>query len=419
MRPAFDRERVFGPPIPGRPKVNDMTAGTLDVFLVIMLSCYAFVGWQRGGITGMLGLVGLILGGMIGFLLAPHIVSLATLTPTHQALTSAFIIIVAALVGQVSVATIGERLRSRQRVRAVRVADSIAGAMVAVVSVAVGVWLVAGAARTLVPERASNAIADSQVLSGLDAAMPSGADRWSASLRNELDRSGFPRVFEQAVEPDVPDAPADPGVARTDAVERASRSIVKIATAPTECGGQYGGSGWVQAPGRVVTNAHVVAGSGPVSVQVRGEGERLRATVVMFDPRADLAVLDVPDLKAPALPMTSTPLRPNTDAVIAGYPGGGPYRVISAKVSTPLQARGHDIYGQPGVDRSVYAVNAPVRPGNSGGPMLTADGRVAGTVFARAKSTGDTGYVLTNQMLTSRLGSVGSSSVPTGACAIR
>ena len=107
MRPAFDRERVFGPPTPGRPKVNDMTAGTLDVCLVIMLSCYAFVGWQRGGITGMLGLVGLILGGMIGFLLAPHIVSLATLTPTHQALTSAFIIIVAALVGQVSVATIG------------------------------------------------------------------------------------------------------------------------------------------------------------------------------------------------------------------------------------------------------------------------------------------------------------------------
>ncbi|MBC9958035.1 MarP family serine protease [Yimella sp. cx-51] len=397
-----------------------MGAGTLDLLLVVALATYAFAGWRRGGVTSLLGLAGLVLGGLLGFLIAPLIIDQVTITTTQATLANAFIVVVVALIGQGSVGALGARVRARQRDKAVQLADSAAGAVVTVASVSVGVWLLATAVQPLVSESNSQAISQSRVLGAVDAVLPTGAAGWSSALRDEIDRSGFPRVFEDASEPV---APPDPGTTTTTtpAVQRAAASVVRIRTAPSECSGLQTGSGWVQAPGRVVTNAHVVAGSGPVTVQEGGRGERLRATVIFFDPQADLAVLAVSGLKAAPLPMTTGTVVSSTDAVIAGYPENGPYRVIPARVGTQIMTRGADIYGDPGATREMYSVAAQVRPGNSGGPMLTTDGRVAGTVFARAKNDVGTGYVLTNDMLTQRLQATPptGSAVPTGACTPR
>ena len=54
-----------------------------------------------------------------------------------------------------------------------------------------------------------------------------------------------------------------------------------------------------------------------------------------------------------------------------------------------------DVYDETAAPREIYALNADVQPGNSGGPLLTDDGAVAGLVFARGIDTDSRGYAMT------------------------
>jgi S1-C subfamily serine protease len=148
----------------------------------------------------------------------------------------------------------------------------------------------------------------------------------------------------------------------------------------------------VLSPGRIVTNAHVVAGAD--EVRVEGGDQTLRARVVVFDARRDLAVLSVPGLDLPALPLGGE-LKRGDSAAIPGFPLDGPYRVVSARVRAQLQARGLDIYGGERVVREIYSLAATVQPGNSGGPLLDPEGRVVGVIFAKSLEDDSTGYALT------------------------
>jgi S1-C subfamily serine protease len=156
------------------------------------------------------------------------------------------------------------------------------------------------------------------------------------------------------------------------------------------------------------------------SVSVPRQGQ-LRATTVYFDPRIDVAILDVPGLDAPALPMDG-PVDRGSDGVIAGFPGGGPMKASAARVRGTIPgdvARGTDIYGKPGVSREVYALRGTARPGNSGGPFLAPDGSVAGVVFAQAQGDAQTAYALTARQVAPAIkaGRAATSAVSTGGCA--
>ena len=129
-------------------------------------------------------------------------------------------------------------------------------------------------------------------------------------------------------------------------------------------------------------------------MRVEGTGRSYDSRVVVFDPRRDLAVLDVRGLRAPAL-REGDQLGRGDGAVVAGFPLDGPYRLDPARVRTVLSARGSDIYGAPGTVREVYSLYARVEPGNSGGPLLSRDGRVVGIVFAKSLDDASTGYALT------------------------
>ncbi len=152
---------------------------------------------------------------------------------------------------------------------------------------------------------------------------------------------------------------------------------MKIVGDAEACGRGQEGSGSVVGPQRVVTNAHVVAGVDAPTVQVSGVGERLPARVVLFDPQKDVAVLAVPNLTAPALPLASRDLQHGDDAVVAGFPKNGPFSAGAARVRNVLSAVGEDIYGKPGVTREVYSLYANVQQGNSGGPLLDTSGRIS------------------------------------------
>jgi S1-C subfamily serine protease len=241
----------------------------------------------------------------------------------------------------------------------------------------------------------ARAIGTSRIISTIDRLVPAQTGRLFAGFQSVLDQEGFPRVFDGVrAEPIAPIAPPDNQLAAGAGVARAGLSIVKITGVAPACNREQEGSGWVVAPERVVTNAHVVAGTGSETVRIQGVGRSYDAHVVVFDPKRDLAVLSVPGLPAPPSTLGTDLLRAD-GAVVAGFPLDGPYRLDSARVRDILAATGADIYGSPGVVRQVYSLYARVQPGNSGGPLLSPSGAVVGVVFARSLDDVQTGYALT------------------------
>ena len=170
-------------------------------------------------------------------------------------------------------------------------------------------------------------------------------------------------------EPIAPVAAPDGTVAKDPDVVRALASVVHVRAESDSCRQAQVGSGWVVAPGRVATNAHVVAGAERITVSVRGTGRERAARVVAFDPRRDVAVLDVRDLTAPAL-QQGAELDTGAEAALAGFPGDDGLWVGAARVRDVMRARGADIYGEPAVTRRIYSLRAEVRRGASGGPVI-------------------------------------------------
>jgi S1-C subfamily serine protease len=174
----------------------------------------------------------------------------------------------------------------------------------------------------------------------------------------------------------------------------------------------------VIAPERIVTNAHVVAGT--TSITVDAINGPLNATVVLFDPSKDVAVLAVPGLTAPVIPTAPTPARSGDSAIVLGYPGGGRYTASAARVRETLDLTGPTIYRNGTVEREVYTVRGQVRAGNSGGPLVDTEGQVLGIVFGAAVTDDDTGYVLTLAEVRKQLDAApyAVAAVETGACVL-
>jgi S1-C subfamily serine protease len=181
----------------------------------------------------------------------------------------------------------------------------------------------------------------------------------------------------------------------------AQRSTVKIIGRVASTGRSSEGSGFVYGDELVLTNAHVVAGVGRPAVQVGGVGTWMSATVVGYAPGTDAAVLRVPGLDAPALSFSDRDAGRGDAAVVAGYPEDGGLDLRAARVVTRMNATGLDIYDESPAARDVYQIRSTVRPGNSGGPLLTTDGQVYGMVFARSTAHRDTGYALAADQLRS------------------
>jgi S1-C subfamily serine protease len=181
----------------------------------------------------------------------------------------------------------------------------------------------------------------------------------------------------------------------TPALNEAAESVVRITGNAYACGQSQSGSGFVVSGERVITNAHVVAGVANPVVDVRN-GPALQSTVVYFDPIGDLAVLEVPGLTLRPLPLTST-LAVGSNAVSDGYPFGGPFVSLPVGIDRVGTLNVNDIYGDSSAPRQVYSLAANVQEGDSGGPLLTTSGQVAGVVFAKGATTPNIGYAITMQ----------------------
>jgi S1-C subfamily serine protease len=390
----------------------------LDLVLVLVGVSFAVSGYRRGLVAGVLAVAGFIVGGAVGMGAGPRVVQ--TLEPgLTQSLVWLLVVLLIAAVGHAVGAGLGRWLRARMTWHPVRVFDSGLGAVVSVVAVLVVMWFVAGALRASPVPAISAAIRSSTIVTEVDEVMPEYARGLFGSFRDLLREDNLPRAFGGlAPERISPVAPPDLVRAQSPQIAEAARSVVRVTGAAQSCRRAVSGSGFVMAPGRVMTNAHVVAGVEQPQVQVLGRGPLLDASVVVFDADRDIAVLAVPDLEAPALTLGG-PAGPGEDAAVAGFPGGGEFSLLPARVRERIAARGPDIYNDEQVTREVYSLFVVVRPGNSGGPLLAPDGTVLGVVFATSLDDPETGYALTAAEVSGAAteGAAAGQSVDTGPCA--
>ncbi|HYN30053.1 MAG TPA: MarP family serine protease [Dermatophilaceae bacterium] len=395
----------------------------LDVALLLVLALYAGHGWRRGFLASAFSLGGFLAGAALAVWALPSLVTrweVLDSVPALRAVVLVLAVLLVATLGQALGGAVGEAARARVRRPFAQAVDGALGAVTVLTVASLLVWFVADAVRGSALTSASRAVVDSRVVRAIDTVVPEGTSDLVAGVSRAMQEHGFPRVFADAGPEPIRPVPA-PGsaAAQSAGVQAAARSVVAVTGTAPSCGEQLAGTGWVTAPERVVTNAHVVAGTTALVVRVGGTGRAREAEVVAFDPRRDLAVLAVPGLPASALP-EGADLGAGEEAAVAGFPLAGPYTVTPARVRGTLRARGDDIYGRTGPVREIYSLRAEVRPGNSGGPVLDLSGRVVGVVFAASLDDPETGYALTLDEARPVIdaGVSATSGVSTGPCSV-
>ncbi|QBJ96984.1 acid resistance serine protease MarP [Rhodococcus sp. ABRD24] len=390
----------------------------LDVAVVLVALLAASSGWRHGAVASALAFLGVVLGAVAGILIAPHVLVHVD-EGRMRVLAGVALIVVLVIVGEVAGMVLGRAARSGMHSPAARSVDSFVGAGLQLVAVLVAAWLLAIPLTTSTQVNVATAVRGSKVLSTVDDVAPDWLRRVPSEFSALLDTSGLPDVIGPFGRTPITDvSPPDGSVLASPIARQLQPSVLRIRGVAPSCQKALEGSGFVVEPERVMTNAHVVAGTSSVTVDT-ADGP-LDARVVLFDPAVDIAVLDVPGLTAEPLRFAPKQARTGDNAIVLGYPGGGPYTASAARIREVLDLRGPDIYRSDTVEREVYTVRGSIRQGNSGGPLVDDRGQVLGVVFGAAVDDSDTGFVLTASEVSRQLDQAkqSSASVGTGVCIV-
>jgi S1-C subfamily serine protease len=382
----------------------------VDWLIVAFTVLLALYGYAQGFIVGALSLVGFGVGAFLGSHLGPLVLP----GGSHSEYAPLFGLLGALLAGAVlagGLQGLGAKARVFLRLPGLRLVDGIFGALLTA-SVALGIaWIVGAVALQSAnsPVLRSD-IQRSAILQELNQLLPPSGPFLHALARID------PLPSVRGPEADVP-APTR-GILAARGVRDAGGSVVKVLG--TACGLGIEGSGWVAAPGIVVTNAHVVAGETDTTVQVGGNPPGLGADVIDFDPHDDIAVLRVQGLNEPPLKLAKNP-HAGASAAILGYPLDGGFDAEPGRIGQTESVSTEDAYGNGPVTRSITALRGRVRPGNSGGPMINRTGQVVATVFAAitGSTAGQGGFAVPNALVAAQLAKSASrtQSVSTQPCA--
>ena len=358
---------------------------------------YAASGYRRGLVAGCVSLAGFVGGAVLGVWVLPWMMDLVTAGTTRATVTAVLTVLVPAVVGHELAGRLALRLRrelGRASLGPLRVADGVGGAAANSVAVLIVAWVAASVLGASSSPLLTTAIRDSTLLGAVQNAMPDTTPTWFSRATSALTEAGFPQVFN----PFENESTAEVAKPTGDSVTASATNAAKLSTVKIEgVSGTRAARAAASCTRRdhVMTNAHVVAGIDDPSVRIGGVGRSYEARVVLFDPDKDVAVLYVPGLRAPVLKLRRQRSarglggRGRLSAGRRPEPPGGDRREPGER------ARGQNIYSDAMVTREIYSIRSTVRPGNSGGPLLTTAGKVYGVVFARSTSDDETGYVLT------------------------
>jgi S1-C subfamily serine protease len=377
---------------------------TLDWIIIAFVLLMAVWGYLQGLIVSALSLGGFALGAFVGSRVGPLLLAGGSSSPYAPL----FSLVTALMVGGLAAVlfeAMGEGIRRRMSFSFADTIDGIGGALL-VAALGLGLAWIVGAVALQTPgaRKFRKDIQRSFILSKLNKALPP-----SGSILNALSRADpFPSI--QGPQADVP--PPTRRILEDPQVRAARDSVVKVLG--TACGLSVQGSGWVASGDVVVTNAHVVAGESDTTVQTGG-GRQLDAQAILFDVHNDVAVLRVTGLGAPAL--TGRPRAPAGEPVaILGYPQDGPYRGAAGRLGPTETVISQDAYGQGPIRRRMTAIRGNIRPGNSGGPVVDAQGQVVATAFAATTRGPRGGFGVPTGIVESDV-SAARGAVSTGPCA--
>jgi S1-C subfamily serine protease len=376
----------------------------VDWVIAAIVFALALWGFGRGLIVGVLGLGGLVIGGVLGSRLGPMLVEGGSASPYAPMFTLLGALTIGALTLTVAIGLAEGIRRTLVRGYVSRVIDGIGGALLAAALALALVWIASAA---ILFSTGSNdlrrAFQRSSLLTTINETFPPSGPLIKALYR--LDP--FPSV---ATSPGDVDAP-DRGAGQSPGIRTAALSVVKVSG--VSCGIGVMGSGWVIAPGVVVTNAHVVAGQTDTLVQTP-EGQTVGAVAVAFNPRNDIAILSAPIDSNPLGTRDGSTL--NLSGAVIGYPNDGPLRLSPARAGESRKVLTRDAYGRGPIERRTVSLRGRVRRGNSGGPLVDRGGRVIGTVFA-ATTKGPPGGLAVPNAVVRRIAARASGQVSTGPCA--
>jgi S1-C subfamily serine protease len=369
----------------------------LDLILLVVIAAFATSGYRQGFIVGVLSFFGFVGGALLGAEFGPSISKALVGGQTQQTVIAMVLLVSFAVIGQFVASSIGAAMRSTVTWRSATVLDSVGGAVVSVVSFLLIAWVVGsvlnGSPFPLVDGQVNNSL----VLQTVDRFVPSPARTMFSDFRRLLaTNSTYSEVFSKIGAERIFDIPApDPSVLDSRGYLAARASIVRVRGIAPSCSLSIEGSGFVISPDHVLTNAHVVAGVTQHQTVTTASGQAFNATVVLYDPQVDIAVLYVPGLNLPALHFAAQ-ASPSENAVVAGYPLDSPtLQAVPARIGGIQDVQGLNIYQDSTVTRQIYEIRAVVKSGNSGGPLLSPSGTVDGVVFAAAIGVPDTGFALT------------------------
>jgi S1-C subfamily serine protease len=388
----------------------------VDLLIIGLMLLAAVHGLRLGALVQILTFGGFWLGFLLG-----TVVWVPLLHTSHDDATRAIVIVGLVLMTASTFGYVGRVLGTYSNVTLRRhhlgTVDAVLGVGVAIVAVLLSVWLVA--AVILSPNSRftslDSAVQRSDILHSIDSLLPQAPSVFG-DLQNFLNEQGFPQVFSTLTPPSTPSVVTPSSAATHALADPAVFSTVKILG--TACTNEQEGSGFVVGPGLVATNAHVVAGEHGGDTQVVVGGSSYGATTVFFDPSFDLAVLRTDAPLGPALTISPDLVNRGTQGALLGYPEDGPLAIDPAGVTEEVTALGKDIYNSGSVTRGVYALDATVLPGNSGGPLMGPGGQVIGVVFSRSTAYPNVGYALTSPGVLARVQAAAAhnAAVSTGPC---
>ncbi|BEL10960.1 MarP family serine protease [Actinoplanes sichuanensis] len=389
----------------------------VDIFLIVVMVLFAISGYRQGFVIGALSLGGFFSGVLIGLQLGP-LLARQFENGTVRLVVALGVILVLAVLGQTLAGWLGTNLRQVIQSKPVQYLDDAGGALVSVVAVLFAAWLVAVPFGSTPFPAINAAVRDSAILGGVTELVPEEVRALSSGLRDTLDTNGFPDVFGGLARTQAREVAApDPALAGSKVVKDSKNSVLKILGSAPSCSRRIEGTGFVYATERVMTNAHVVAGTREVVVE--SDGRQIEGKVVVYDPKRDLAVLYVPGLKAPVMNFTRKEAATGASAIVLGYPQDGPYNAQSARIRDVGDITGPDIYESGDVTRDIYTIKSLVRSGNSGGPLIDPNGDVLGVIFAAAADDKNVGFALTAEEASpvAQNGRANTREVRTGECA--
>jgi S1-C subfamily serine protease len=389
----------------------------VDLALIALALLFALSGFRQGLVVSATSIFGFLAGAVLGAQLSGPVADRIDGSNVTRVFAALVVVLAGALLGQILAGAVGRAVRSRVTWEPAKMLDSVAGAFVSAAAVLLVAWMVASPLASSPFPAVSSQVRKSALVQAVDGAVPDRVRSVYDSLRGAIDRRGLPDVLDPLTPTRVRDVPApDQGLLSSPVVNTVAPSVVKITGIAPSCSRQIDGSGFVYAPGRVMTNAHVLAGvSDPVVI---AQGEEYDATPVYVDPEVDIAVLDAPGLPEAPLSFARTAAETGDDSIIMGYPGGGDFWSGPARVRDRVDISGPDFRDTHTVVRDVYALYGTVRAGNSGGPLFNTDGHVLGVVFASAIDDPKTGYALTGPQVAkaATAGSTAATEVSTGPC---